>query len=418
MCHPVPHNLRRDGVIIVSHPDIRRGHHLRQGWQPRQHHIRCHAIVDQAGHFTHPDPLQLLNPCQGIINRAKQPRILKIPPEREIEDRIHLGHIQRPDVDIHRFHHTRRFLERRKRPSILLDQRRGRPQVILHRPAHQVAHLFAVLPHKRVQHQRHHMPRRIVPRIPQCLMIQDNLRAHLIDRLPQQMRQHIRANRPGLAPGLGIARRGHPQRQFLGHRTRLGFDAETAVLGQKIDRLTAPQPAHLIGGLEHRGLIGGRCILRPQHEIIRMPARRHSNARPPVRQVINHRPLLGNPRRMVQRHHTRPRPHADIPRHRRHRSPRHRRVRIGPAKGMEMPLGRPDRAKAMSIGELCPLQQQLVFLRPRPVVIAPIVKREFHSLRRSNAPRRHQRPLLIAAQNHLEPTRQSPEQLQHRNVER
>ena len=94
------------------------------------------------------------------------------------------------------------------------------------------------------------------------------------------------------------------------------------------------------------------------------------------------------------------------------RSPRHRRIREGPAKGTKMSFGRMHRTEAAFVGELCALEHQLIFARPRARIAAP--KRKTHIDR---APRRSRglahSPIMIRKDDDLEATRQSPKQLQH-----
>ena len=412
-------DLGGDGIIPVLHPAARIGalDHLGQGIEPLQHLLGCDAIVHKAGHLGHTNALQRLHPLQRIFHRAKQPRLLKIPLEGKIKDRLRLLRRQLPRVDLHRVGHPRWALKGRKGPSILLHQIGRRAKIGLHRPLGGAAHLFAVAPHECVQHQGHGELGRIMPRLAQGLVIDGNLARHLVDRLAKQVGQHIRPNLPRLAPCGGVSSGRHPDRQLFRHRARLADHTERARSGGKLHRLTTPKPPDLIGRGKHRVAVGGRRVFRAQDEIIRMPATCHRNPRPPIGQVVDHRPFLGNPHRMMQRHHTRPRPHREVLRHRRHGGPGHRWVRIRPAKGVKMPLGRPDGAEAVTVGKARAFQQKLIFLRPLPIIIAPVIERELHLLRAGNPPRRHQSPVFIGRDHHLEPARQGPEQLQHRNVE-
>ena len=420
MRHPMADDLRGDGIIPLLHPAARIGalHHLGQGIQPLQHLFRRNAVIHQTGHLGHTDALQLLHPLQRILNRAKEARLLKIPLKRKVEDRLGLLCRELPRVDLHRVGHPRRALERREGPSILLYQIGRRPEIGLHRPLGGAAHLLAVAPHECVQHQGHGELGRIMPCLAQGVVVKCDLARHLINRLAQQVSQHIRPDLPRLAPSCGVSGGRHPDWQFGRHRTRLADHTEGARGRGKLHLLAAPQPLDLLRRGKHRITVGGRRVFRAQHEIIGMPATCHRNPRPPIGQVVDHRPFLGNPHRMMQRHHTRPRPHRQILRHRRHSGPGHRRVRIGPAKGVEMPLRRPDGAEPVGIGKARTFQQKLILLRPLPVVIAPVIERKLHLLRAGNPARRHQGAVFIRRDHHREPARQGPEQLQHRNVER
>ena len=228
------------------------------------------------------------------------------------------------------------------------------------------------------------------------------------------MRQHIRTNLTRLFPRVGIACCRHPYRQFCRYRPGLGDNAKAAAIRRwKINLFAPPQPAHLICRVKHRFFIVWRRVFRPQHKIIGMPAAGHCDACTPIGQVINHRPVFGNSGGMVQRHHARPGPHADIFGNGGHGSAGDSRIGVGAAKSMEMPFRRPDRAKPMRVGKLGTFQQQLIFLGARAIIIAPIIQRKIHLLRRCDLARRHQRPVLIRCQHHLKAACQRPEQFQH-----
>ena len=256
-----------------------------------------------------------------------------------------------------------------------------------------------------------------MPRTAQRRMIDADLFSDLLNALTQKVGQDMGANLARLAPGGRVARRGDPDLELRRNRARLCHHTEAAGPGREIDLLAPPQTADLINPGEHGGAVVGRGILGAQHEIIGLPAACHRKARAPVGQVVDHRPIFGHARRVMQRQHDRPGPHPNAFRHRRDGRPGHAGVRIGAAKGVEVAFRRPDRAEPVTVGEFGTFQQQFVFLRPRPVIIAPVVKRELHPLGRGDAPVRHQRPVFVAGQHQLEAAGQCPEQLQHRNVE-
>ena len=82
----VPDQLGGDGIIVVCQPLIGQAQHLGQWFQPLQHCGHRNAIVDQAGDFIDANSFELLNAQHGVLNRAEQPGIIKIPQECEIED--------------------------------------------------------------------------------------------------------------------------------------------------------------------------------------------------------------------------------------------------------------------------------------------------------------------------------------------
>ncbi len=62
----------------------------------------------------------------------------------------------------------------------------------------------------------------------------------------------------------------------------------------------------------------------------------------------------------MQRQNAGTRPDIDILGHGSDRRGTHRRIGVKAAKGMKMPLRRPDRLKSVLIGEFRPLQQQTI----------------------------------------------------------
>ena len=84
-----------------------------------------------------------------------RPRVLEVALEGELEHAVDLLLGQRREVELHRVADARRLLEGREGPGVLLDQRRGAAQVVLHRLARDLAHRLAVGADEGVQHQRH-----------------------------------------------------------------------------------------------------------------------------------------------------------------------------------------------------------------------------------------------------------------------
>ncbi len=261
--------------------------------------------------------------------------------------------------------------------------------------------------------------------IAQRLVIERDLFADLVDGLPQKMGQHIRAQRPGLLPGRRVARRRHPQRRLGRDRARLSHHRmQAAVTAREPDRLAAPQPPQLVDACLHRGFVVGRGVFRAQHEIIRLPARCDGKPGAPVRQVVDDRPFFGDARGVMQRGDTGSGAHAYVARYRRHGGAGDRRVGIGAAEGVKVPLGRPDGAKAVRVGVFRPLQQQFILVRPHAIVIAPVIEAEIHWPRRHGDtstwrifPGRDRCAHVVPGQYHAKPACQRPEQLEHRDVE-
>ena len=204
-------------------------------------------------------------------------------------------------------------------------------------------------------------------------MVNLDLVCDLVHRLTQKVRQHVRANLSGLFPCLRIARCCHPNRQHLGHRAWLCDHSKgRAIFGRKFNCIAPPQRAQLFNRGIHRRLVFRRRVFGAQHKIVRLPTAGNCQTDAAIGQVVDDRPFLSNTGGMVQGGHARPRPHIQILRHRRHRSPGHRRVRVRTTKGMEMSFWCPDGVKAVGIRKFRTLQQQFIFLRANPIIIAPI----------------------------------------------
>ena len=232
------------------------------------------------------------------------------------------------------------------------------------------------------------------------------------------MGQHIGADRPRLLPRFGIARCRDPDRQVFRHRAWLGNDRKHGHLGgREFDRLARPQPAQVLDRLKHCRFVGGGRVFGAQHEIIGLPARGDGKTHLAAGQVVDHCPFFGNPGGMVQRGHATAGPHRQIAGHGGDGSAGDGRVGIGAAKGVEMPLRRPDRDKAILVGKLRPVQQQLVFVPPDAIVIAPVEQAELHPPC-ADWSLRYQRPGLVTRHHHGKSPGQRPEQFQHRDVKR
>src|SRR5207244_363062 len=103
-----------------------------------------------------------------------------------------------------------------------------------------------------------------------------------------------------------------------------------------------------------------RVALRREREVARVPARREGDAGPPVREVIDDRPLLRDADRVMEREDDAPRADADARRRGGERRAGDGRVRVEAAEGVEVPLRRPDRAEAVRVGEASALEEEAV----------------------------------------------------------
>ena len=377
----VAHDLGREREVIRCQflYAIGAAQHFGEGFQTLQHHMRRDAVVDQTGHLIHADAFEVFDPRHGVLNGAEQAGVLEIALKGKIEDRFKFLGAEAAQIHLEGVVDALGFLERREGPGVLLDEPRSRAQVVFHRLARHLAGGLAGVSQIGVQHERDGEIGRIMPRLAQCRVIERDFVAHLINALSQQVREHIGPHTPRLAPSIRVARRGDPDGKLIRNRARLCYHRmEAAILARKPHLFAAPQFAHGLKRFEQRGFVGRRRVLWPQDKVIRLPARGKPDARAPTGEVVDHRPFLGNAGRVVERGHTRARAHTDVAGHSGDSSARDRRVRVGATKGVEMPLRRPDRVKAMRVGKFRALKEQFVFLFARAVVIAPIIEVEVH----------------------------------------
>ena len=406
---------------------IDRAHDLSERVEARQQRVDLDPIVDQAGDLGHPDLLDLGDAGERVVDRAEETAVVEIALEGEIEDLFELAFGENAEIELEGVFHPLRFLERRKGPGVLLDEPGGRAQVILHRLAGDLAGVVAGVREEGVQHQGDLEMRRIVARFAERLVVDLDLARHFIDRLAEEVREHVATVAARLAPGFGVARRGDPEVQRLGDRPRLGDNlVHLAVLAREGDRFTGPEFAQIGDLAEHRSLVLGRRVLGAQDEIVGLPAAGDGKPCPALGEVVDHRPFFGDPRRVVQGRDAGARAHADVAGEPRHRRAGHARVRVRAPEGMEVALGRPDRGEAVLVGEFRAFQQRAVLAAPAPVVVAPVVEAELHAAEpggagvgcgRCGALARDQRPAFVAGEHQLEAACEGPEQLQHRDVE-
>ena len=266
-----------------------------------------------------------------------------------------------------------------------------------------------------MQHQRDGEIVGVVARLAQRLVIERDLVLHLVNRLTQQVGQHICPDLARLFPSGGVSGGGDPDRQFFRHRARLGHDAMQRAIGLGVfDCFPGPEAAQLFDLAQHGGFVFGRRVFGAQHKIIGLPAAGNGQPRAPVGEIVDHRPFLGNPRGVVQGRDAGPCAHADIAGHARDSSASDRGVRVRPAKGVEMPLGSPDSAEAVRVGEFRPFDQGQVFVAAHTVVISPVIETEIHLTARGRGG--SFQLVLFIDQHQLVAAREAVEELQHRDI--
>ena len=246
--------------------------------------------------------------------------------------------------------------------------------------------------------------------------------ADLGDRLAEQVREHVEAARTRIAPGLRIAGGGDPDRQLGLHRPRQCLHRDVlAERPRERDLLAAPQLPHVLELREHDLLRVG-VVLGPQHEVVRVPTRRGRDPDASVREVVDDRPFLGDPDRVVQRHHATARANLDVLRHRRDRGAGDRRIRIRAAERVEVTLGCPHRAKPFSSKNFAPSISSRYFAGPGasslPHMNRPSPRPWVTAAPSALTAHRRRFDSRLVVDDDLEAARQRPEQLEHRDVER
>ena len=386
--------------------------------QARQDSLGRHAEIQQAGDLVDTRALAALHhPCAGR-RRAEKPAGLEVALKREIENGVDLALRQAAQVYVFRLLGAAAGpLESGERPGEIQHQLDRAAQVFLHRPANQLAHGVVVLAYERVQHERHPAGGRVVACSRPCLAVDGDFSGHFVDRLTQQVSEDIRAKLAGLAIRVGIARGGDPERQLSLYWTRKGFDRY--VLPERIAErnfLAPPQAFDLVDVLQHHALVVG-VVLGAQDKIVGLPAGGEGERHPAVAEVVDDGPFLGDTDRMVQGRNAAAGADTDALGDGRERGAGDGWIRIRAAESVKMALRRPHGLEAVAIEILRPFQHQTVLVASRRVIVAPHeqaeAQREALELRR-----RRKMVLHVALDDDFEAARQSPEQLEHGDIER
>ena len=381
--------------------------------QMGDHDIRRHAEIDQTGHFVHAGAAQRLHEHGRSLDGSEQAGTVEVAFERKLEQLRRL-------VGIELLHRGGADLCGRATtigaPGIrIAPHQAGRTlQIADHRLTNQGLHRLGALAQEGVHHHRHTTRRGVVTRRRSRLAVGGDLRRQVVDALSEHVCQHVRTDLSGTHEGLRAAGRGDPDRQHFLHRSREGLQADgIAFRIQRGELIATPERAHLLDLLEHQRLAIG-VLVRRQDEVVRLPARRNSDARTPAGEPVDQRPLFGDAERGMQGQHDTPGTQMHAGGDGRECRAHHGRVRIGRPEVVEMPLGRPDRFEAVSIGESGRLQDEPVRIGIGAVHAAGKME---------ETERGPVRPIGIAdrarpVHHHLEAARQGPQQLEHRDVER
>src|SRR6266536_3137241 len=159
-----------------------------------------------------------------------------------------------------------------------------------------------VVSHEGVQHHGDPPGPDIVTMPSARVAIHADLLPQLLDRVVEQVGEQVRANGAGALEGLRIPGSRDPDWQIVLKRRRVCPDLDgVAVPTGEHDRLSSPQPAYEVDTPVHLLMAIG-VPLWEEYEVGWVPPRGKRQSNPPSRQMIDDRPLLDNPRRMVQRH--------------------------------------------------------------------------------------------------------------------
>ncbi len=333
-----------------------------------------------------------------------------------VQQRLRLGFAEAAQVHVHARSGAARTFEGGERPGIVAQERRCRAQVCNQRTAHAFADFRLVLAKERVEHERC-VPLSGMTRLAPSLAIGCDLFRHLLDRLPEQMRQHEGPRSPGLDECRDVSGRGDPAGKLglNGPGICKHFDIAAEGPGEAA-ALAPPERTHVLhAGLERCCPIRKRR--RIEHEIVRLPARCEGYSDPALRQIVDQRPLLRDPHGVVERTHHAARANGDPRSDGRDRRRGHRGIGVRPAEIVEMPLRRPHGLKTMLIGKMCAFQQQPISIgRIAPAGTGEIEQTETDMARGSRGSQIAAH-LPLRSQDDMAAFRQRPEQFERRDIE-
>ena len=303
-----------------------------------------------------PDGRHPLDDVGDVGRRAEQPARRQVPLGCHLEQLVHLLGRQRLEQVIGVLAPTG---ERRERRGDVTQQADRGAEVRLHRLARRLPCCIGVAVEVRVHHQRDAAVARMAGLAPRGAVALEVL-GELLDRLAEQVREHVDAQRPGALERRRRPGRREPHRELglHGARQRVDLDRVAVVPGQA-HRLATPEALHGVDPLRQI-LLGRRVGARVEHEVVGLPAGCERDADTAARDVVDHRPLLGDPDGRVQREHDAAGADRHVLRDRGERGAGHARVRIGTAERVEVALGRPHRLEPVGVGEPCAVEQQAI----------------------------------------------------------
>ena len=191
-----------------------------------------------------------------------------------------------------------------------LGEVQGAGEVVDHRLTHDLAHLVVVVADEGVEHQRHVAVARMSV-LPPRGTVDGELLGELLHALTQQVGEDPEAAGARPAKRLRVSRHGDPDRQLGLNGPGQGADLDLLLVGAgKAHRFPSPQAADDVDIAKHRVTAIG-VVLRLQHEVVRLPAGSKGDPDAAAGEVVDDRPLLGDPDGVVQGRDAAPRAEAD-----------------------------------------------------------------------------------------------------------
>ncbi|CTQ76781.1 hypothetical protein LAX5112_04708 [Roseibium alexandrii] len=154
-----------------------------------------------------------------------------------------------------------------------------------------------------MQHQGNLVVIRIAAAFNQGVPIDFDFASQLVDGLPEKVGQNIGAVAGCIPIRLRVSGCCQPYRQLVLNGSWLRDDADGLVASFKVHRVSAPEFPDGLNVPVHGCLVVRRPVFRAQNKVLRHPAGCKGKGNPAIAKVVNHRPLLGNPCRVVKGKH-------------------------------------------------------------------------------------------------------------------
>lgn len=160
--------------------------------------------------------------------------------------------------------------------------------------------------------------------------------------------------------------------------------------------------------------------VRSEDEVRRIPAGSERDSDATSGEVVDHRPVLGNSNRMMERENDATGANLDALCDRRDRCGSDRGVGVKAAEGVEMPLRRPNRGESVRIGKPRSLEEQAigVSLSEGRSVARKVEKTQIEATAGERRSRDQGGLSAGRVQNDAKAPRERPEKLEHGDVER